>query len=125
MDRAEHLAQGIVFNYDPEKENLRIKPTYNHVHPPYADFSVKPIGRQYTADNLKLSSATLCQNVMSDEGLREFCSKLTESQVRYIWHNLTSGTWLRGADPFCRHMTMPKIATRWTPRLLNAKGIRA
>jgi len=115
----------LTFTYSPESRILQVKAVHNPIHPPYADFGVKPIIRQYIADNLKLSPAALYRNVMSDKGLREFCVNLTETQVRYIWHNKTSGSWLRGNDPFLSACEYAKSCASVDSELLGCEGYQA
>lgn len=83
---------------------------------------MKPVVREYIADNLKLSPAVLHKNITSDENLREFSANLTESQVRYVWHNLTSGIWLRGADPFLSAFEYAQDCTTVDSELLECEG---
>jgi len=89
----------LCFAYDRKTNYLLIKASHEDCHPPYVEKSVKAIVKDLISKNVKHSPAQIYRMMLSEEELEEHRVDVSEAQVRYVWHNLTSQIWLRDKDP--------------------------
>ncbi len=83
------------FSFAHIARTLTIKAQHGNVHEQYTDLSVKPAIRDFNARNIESCSSKLCRMIKSCVELQEDAQTLTEHQVRYVWHSLTSRIWHR------------------------------
>lgn len=126
-DRHDHMRRGpceslLSFAYDRITEYLLITASHEDNHPPYIEKNIPLVVRDFIEKNVKHSPAQIYQMMLREPGFEQHCDSVSDSQVRYLWHNLTSRIWLRDKkDPLlsanlyanevdrvkCLHLTCP------------------
>ncbi len=90
------------FSFAHIARTLTIKAQHRNVHEQYADLRGKPAIRDFISRNIESCPSKLCQMIKSCVELQEDAQTLTEHQVRYVWHSLTSRIWQRHSDALSR-----------------------
>ena len=110
------------FSFAQKDQTLTIKARHQGVHQQYADLSVKPAIREFVSRNIENCPSKLFRMIRSRLELQEDAKNLTEHQVRYVWHALTSRVWLRNPDAFVSAQTYASQEPQTDSTLLTCPG---